>query len=91
VPPKIIDDVLVDLARHPGWAILEERMKAHHEDEAKQLASFLIHNPEQLDQLRLARERGFWAGQRWHLHQVRHELAAYIRREEEAAKQEPTE
>jgi hypothetical protein len=81
--PRAVDDVLADLARHPGWAILEERAKAEHQRQAEDLARTIIHLPAALDPLKLERARGFWAGQRWLLRQAKHELTAY-------RKQQPT-
>jgi hypothetical protein len=76
------DDVLADLARHPGWQILEERAKANHEREAETLRDYILRNPAALDPMKLERARGFWAGQRWLLRQARHELSAYAAAQE---------
>ena len=75
-----IDEILLDLARHPGWAILEQRVAAYQEAEATALGKTLIRG--EIDQRQLDRARGFWAGQRWLLRQVKHELSAYRRQEE---------
>lgn len=79
---RTVDDTLADLARHPGWAILEERVKERQEHEAEELRDFLLRNPAALDPMKLERARGFWAGQRWLLRQARHELTAYQRRQD---------
>ena len=78
------DEILVDLARHPGWKILEERVLDYQRQESEILARQLVRGQEPLDNLTLARARGFWAGQRWLLRQVRHELTAYQKAEEKA-------
>jgi hypothetical protein len=80
---RLVEDVLADLARHPGWQILEERVLEHQKREAETLRDFILKNPAALDPMKLERERGFWAGQRWLLRQARHELSAYARQEEQ--------
>lgn len=82
-PARVVNDVLADLARHPGWAVLEERVNERQQKEAEDLRDFLLRNPGDLDPLKLARARGFWAGQRWLLRQARHELTAHKRQTEE--------
>jgi hypothetical protein len=82
--PKVVDEVLADLARHPGWAILEQRMKEHQEQEMRDFARALLFLNEPVDQIKVARQRGFFAGQRWLLRQARHELTAYQKESEES-------
>ncbi len=83
-----IDDVLADLARHPGWEVLRERANAEQEKQASSLRDFLLLNPAALDPLKLERARGFWAGQRWLLRQASNELSAYMHVAEE--EEDPT-
>jgi hypothetical protein len=80
---RIADDLLVDLARHPGFQVLKERMLAHQQREMESLGTFLLRSPDQLDPLALERKRGFYAGQRWFLRAVENELALFNRQPEE--------
>ena len=84
------DAVLADLARHPGWQVLAERAKAYQEKDAEVFAKAILRQREPIDQLAVARARGFWAGQRWMLRQVRHELAIYRAQEAEREAAETT-
>jgi hypothetical protein len=80
------DRLLVELANHPGWAVLEERVREHQQREAEQLALELLRLKGPVDQAEIARTRGFWAGQRWLLRQAKLELTLF-RREAEKAKE----
>lgn len=77
--PREVDALLVDLAMHPGWQVLEQRIEEHHAGEAEDLGRALLRGVHPVDQLQIERARGFWAGQRWVLRQVRHELSAFQR------------
>lgn len=84
MPDRHADETLADLARHPGWEILEQRARERQEREAGELTRYLLRHPDQLDPLKLARARGFWAGQRWVLRHARQELSVSQREHADA-------
>lgn len=75
MPSRQPDDLLADLARHPGWAVLAERVTEQQQRDAEDLGRALLRGADPLDPAKLARVRGFWAGQRWILRAARNELA----------------
>lgn len=87
---RVVDELLADLARHPGWQVLADRVHAYQEQDAVALRDKLIREREPLDQLALARARGFWAGQRWILRAASNELAAFNRQDDKAREKQPT-
>ena len=76
--------VLADLARHPGWGILEQRMIKRHAEETSTLANHILWTDQEIDALKIARARGFWAGQRWMLRHAKSELVALKKQEQGA-------
>lgn len=77
------DTVLADLFRHPGWEHLDQLIRENQKREAETLRDHILRGPGGLDPLKLERVRGYWAGQRWVMRQVRHEFSAVRRSQQE--------
>lgn len=76
------DEVLADLARHPGWAILTERVMLYQTRQSEDLARHLLRSKDQVDPIELAYQRGVGFGMRWMLRHARNELTAFRAQDE---------
>lgn len=68
--------VLVDLARHPGFALLRTRLEQRHRRDVESVAAQLVAG-ELVDQRVLDKRHGFWLGGRWLLREAEHELRSF--------------